>query len=649
MKSKEIDKKDKRILKIPVILGVLLILGIPACNWLDVVPDNLPTIDDAFSNKATAEKSLFSCYRYLPNPIRLLTYPAYLTNRDEFEFGSQARMFYEPAYSIAVGEQNTSNPIMHYWPDMFQAIRTCNIFMEGIHQPRDLNEFERRRWIAEVKFLKAYYHFFLLQLYGPIPLIKENKPLSATPDEVRVFREPVDECVAYIAELIDEALPDLPLTINSPIDENGRITQPIALAIKAKALVWGASPLFNGNPDYQSWKDKRDVQLVSNTYSKEKWEKAAEAIREAIEVCHGEGYRLYKYNKATMPQTFNMSDSLTLTMNTRKAITDKWNLGIIWTSTALRGGWWAGGVWDLNDMQRTLFPFFYSQDQDLAVSRGFASFNMAELFYTNNGIPIDEDNEWDYAGRYGLRTSTPEAGNGHYIALGQQTASLNFDREPRFYANLGFDRGYYELSSTTTNGGASFSMYLRLRKGEPHYTSAFNRSGYNVKKLIAFESKGDPYEGYDYRFPLLRLADLYLLYSEALNEIKDAPDGEVYKWIDEVRAIVGLDGVVDSWKNSRYPNRPSDKDEMRKIIQRERLIELAFEGQRFWDMRRWKLAESSRTYVPVGWNYQGETAEEYYTVVNVGEASKFTVKDYLWPIRNSDLRINPNLVQTWGW
>ena len=637
-----------------VIVALTLLWGVGGlygCNWLDVIPDNLPTIDDAFSNKATAEKSLFSCYRYLPNPLRLLTYPTYLANRDEFEFGTQSRAFYEPAYSIAIGEQNTSEPIMNFWPGMYQAIRTCNIFLEGIHQPKDISEYERKRWIAEVKFLKAYYHFFLLQLYGPVPLIKENKPLSATPDEVRVFREPVDECIAYIVQLIDETLPDLPRTINSPTDENGRITQTIALAVKAKVLVWGASSLFNGNHSYQKWKDEKreGILLVSDTYSREKWEKAAEAIWEAIETCHREGHQLYRYNKASMPQTFNMNDSLTLTMNTRKAITDKWNLGIVWTSASLRGGWWANGVWDLNDMQRTLFPSIYQPDVDLAVSRGLASFNMAELFYTKNGIPIDEDNDWDYTGRYTLRTSTPEAGNGHYIALEQQTASLNFDREPRFYANLGFDRGYFELSSTTTNGGASFSTYLRLRKSEPGYSVAYNRTGYYVKKLIAFESKGDPYEGYDYRFPLLRLADLYLLYSEALNEVKEKPDDEVYKWIDEVRDVVGLEGVIKSWEKSKYPNRPKDKDEMRKIIQQERLIELAFEGQRFWDMRRWKLAESSRTYIPVGWNYNGETPEEYYTVIKVGEGVKFTEKDYLWPIRNSDLRINPNLVQSWGW
>jgi len=435
------------------------------------------------------------------------------------------------------------------------------------------------------------------------------------------------------------------LFVTSPTDEDGRITRPVALGIKAKALAWGASRLFNGNTDYQYWVDKRGKKLVSDTYSREKWEKAAEAIREALEVCHWTGHQLYKFNKLTSPQTLNMNDSLVLMMNTRKAISDNWNLGNIWSSTALPPPTFS--VAGENLLIR-IFPVLYAQDASYG-GIFLASFNMAELFYTNNGIPIEEDIHWNYENRYMLRTSTTEAENRFYIPIGQQTASLHFDREPRFYANLGFDRGFYELSSTSSNGGASFSTYVRLRRNEVGNTVFANNSGYYIKKLIPYESKGDPVVINNYRFPLLRLADLYLLYSEALNEIKDTPDDEVYEWIDKVREIAGLKGVVRSWQNSRYPNRPQDKNEMRKIIQQERLIELAFEGQRFYDMRRWKLLESSRTYVPIGWNYRGATPEEYYTLINVAEGLKFSVRDYLWPIKNSELNVNPNLVQSYGW
>ena len=646
------------IFKILVILFILEIPVVSCDSWLDVIPDNVPTLDDAFSNRASAEKSLYSCYSYLPDPTSPQTYPAYFTNRDEFEFGTSSHHHRGYSSQIAQGEQNSNSPILNYWSggnggiNLFQAIRTCNIFLESIHAPRDITEYDRKKWIAEVKFLKAYYHFFLMQLYGPIPLIKDNIPLSATPDEVRIFREPVDECVDYIAELIDEAVPDLPQVIDDPTTEMGRITKSIALAVKAKALVWGASPLFNGNLDYQGWRDTRGKQLIPADYNREKWVKAAEALRIAIDNSHEAVHELYQYKRETTAQTLRMNDSVALTINARKAISDRWNAGIIWASTYRisegKGGFPTGS--GSSDMQNILFPVLYAQDAGLTQSAYcLASFNMSELFYTKNGIPIDEDVRWNYDERYEPRLSTAEAGNGNYIPVGQQTASLHFDREARFYANLGFDRGFFELSTTTTDYGASFSMYVALRQGDAGNFFTINNTGYLVKKLIAFETKGNPYVGYDYRFPIIRLADLYLLYSEALNEIKEAPDAEVYEWIDKVRAIAGLNGVVDSWKNSRYPSRPSIKNEMRKIIQQERMIELAFEGQRFWDLRRWKLSERSRTYVPQGWNYNGRTPDEYYTVIKTGEGYKFGVRDYLWPVSISDLRVNSNLVQTWGW
>ena len=104
---------------------------------------------------------------------------------------------------------------------MYRAIRDCNIFLENAHIPRDITELERARWIAEVKFLKAYYHFFLMELYGPIVLVKENLPLSATPEETKVYREPVDECVNYIVQLLDEAAAELRAQATGIVLKNG--------------------------------------------------------------------------------------------------------------------------------------------------------------------------------------------------------------------------------------------------------------------------------------------------------------------------------------------------------------------------------------------------------------------------------------------
>ncbi|WP_250690537.1 RagB/SusD family nutrient uptake outer membrane protein, partial [Parabacteroides sp. ASF519] len=117
--------------------------------------------------------------------------------------------------------QKVNDPYMNFWsgaksgdsfviPALWDGIRDCNIFLENVDKVTDLPSYERDRWIAEVKFLKAYYHFYLFRMYGPIPIMDVNLPVSATPEEVKVYREPVDNVVDYIVNLLDEAAAGLP-------------------------------------------------------------------------------------------------------------------------------------------------------------------------------------------------------------------------------------------------------------------------------------------------------------------------------------------------------------------------------------------------------------------------------------------------------
>lgn len=659
----------KNLIKIilPFFIGVL----ITGCHYLDVVPNDTPSLGHAFSNRSVAEKFLRTCYSHLPDPTDPFYYPAYFTSRDEFDWRTDSRIRKSVAAQISLGLQNSNDPFQNYWSgtnggtNMYEAIRDCNIFLNNIHTPRDIDEIERHRWIAEVKFLKAYYHFFLLRLYGPIVLADKNIPLSAPPKETQVYREPVDSCVNYIVKLLDEAIPDLPLTLPDPEKEMGRVTQTVALAVKAKVLTLDASPLFNGNKDYAGWVDNRGKQLVATEYDPSKWERAAKAIKAAIDACDQAGNQLYEFNKyAGGAQTFNMNDTLVQEMTIRKAITEdlEKNPGVIWATQERfadgKGNATNLGYSILGNMLKELFPMIHPEDQSSYVNYYSASWYMGELFYSDNGVPIDEDKNFDYANRYQPKRATVGDNVGSYIATGEVTASMHYHREPRFYADLGFDRGYFELATTTKDGGKSF-VYLKRRPGELASMSSgggiAGLASYIPKKIIAFESscsEGDPnkrYKAHDYHFPLIRVADLYLLYSEALNEIKSQPDGEVYEWIDKVREHAGLNGVVESWnKASYFPNAPSNKDQMRQIIHRERLIELAFEGQRFWDLRRWKEADKYWSLPPKRWG-DSKFADQYFVPTTYGSPRDVTFRDYLYPLRDIDLRINPNLVQTYGW
>ena len=183
----------------------------------------------------------------------------------------------------------------------------------------------------------------------------------------------------------------------------------------------------------------------------------------------------------------------------------------------------------------------------------------------------------------------------------------------------------------------------------------YSITGYYAKKLIYYKNiisqTSEVIE--EYPFPIVRLADLYLMYAEALNEATDNGEfvpTEVYTNIDIVRERSGLEGVIDSWKKySTNPNKPSTKEGMREIIRRERQIELALEGIRYHDLRRWKLAKSTynNTFVR-GWSIDQENTEDYYVVRNIAQ-KKYSQKDYLWPVKYDDIIKNPNLKQNPGW
>src|SRR5690606_2165218 len=237
-----------------ITVALVLILSAGSCKYLDVVPDSVATIDDAFVDRNSAEKFLATCYNYLPNFGDPWVNPG-IGAGDEVWFNEEIVGSDFNSAWIARGFQNETNPHLNFWDgqqrgkNLYQGIRDCNIFLEEIDKASDLEPAEKKRWVAEVKFLKAYYHFWLFKSYGPIPIIRENLPIYTNTEDVKVYRDPVDDVVNYIVELIDEAAVDLPPLLFSEALEYGRITLPVALAIKARVLVTAASPLFNGNPD----------------------------------------------------------------------------------------------------------------------------------------------------------------------------------------------------------------------------------------------------------------------------------------------------------------------------------------------------------------------------------------------------------------
>lgn len=611
------------------------------CDYLDIIPDNIPTLDHSFANEITTRSYLFTCYNGLPSESSVYTNPGFLSG-DEFwswegliNYPEETSLYYP--WMIARGEQNSNSPYLNYYEGhLWQTIRKCNTFIERVKTVLGLDEYKCRKWTAEAKVIKAYCHFYLMRMYGPIPLIKENFPIDVSTEMARMKRNTWDECVNYVVELLDEAAPDLPVEVSNRTEELGRITRPIAMSLKAKILVTSASPQFNGYSYYADFCNK-DGEHLFGPEDPSKWERALKACKEAVDLCENEAkMQLYEYSTVVeIPMAAKNERTI------RGSVTDHtWNKELIW-----------GSVISPGEIQRYaqayLNPDYLQLGGHMHTVLG-VNMKIARQFYTSHGVPIEEDKLWIGKDLEKLREAVTDE---EKEVIKGKTAEFNFDREPRFYASLGFDRGiWYGEGKTDDAPFVLQGLYKQTANLNPTERTCI--TGYWAKKLINMESAQTgktSYSAQGYPYPIMRLADLYLLYVEALNEAKDTPDPDVFKYLDKIRNRAGLKGVKESWTmHSISPEKIQTKEGMRDIIRRERLIELSLEGHRFWDLRRWLLSVEYFSKPVTGWDNTQENPEDYYAE-KVLAIQNFTPRDYLWPISVSLLDRNPNLVQTIGW
>ena len=161
-----------------ILLSIILVGSFFSCSdYLDIIPDKIATIENAFANKNEAEKYLMTCYSYIPAHHEH-TGNIGLMGADEL-WAYYPGSDFDP-WMIARGQQNTNDPYMNHWEGkrggraLYNALRDCNIFLENVEDTNkvpDLTSPMRQRWIGEVKFLKAYYHFLLFRMYGPIVIV----------------------------------------------------------------------------------------------------------------------------------------------------------------------------------------------------------------------------------------------------------------------------------------------------------------------------------------------------------------------------------------------------------------------------------------------------------------------------------------------
>ncbi|MDR2026593.1 MAG: RagB/SusD family nutrient uptake outer membrane protein [Prevotellaceae bacterium] len=603
-----------------------------SCKYLDIVPDEIPTENDAFKDRKAAERFLYSCYSYLPNP-RADVNSIDLYTADEIVSPFEHETF----ANFPKGNYTSVNPVISYWNTLFQGIRQCYIMLDNVDGVPGLGDSEKTVYKAEATFLIAYYHFLLLKCYGPTILIKSTPSLDMAVSDYPA-REPYDDCVEWISGKFDESI-ETGLIDRHTGSAYGRATSVAAKAIKARMLLYAASPLFNGgqssvagtdnlsaSPEYASFKTADGIPLINHTYDPSKWQIAAEACSTAIAAA--DAIRMKLYDNGEVAQNQPEPEDPT-ERKLRMTICDRETPEIIWASTRTESSY---------ALQNKSTPF--DPDRDWSWNGIAPTLTMLESFYTSRGLPIDEDPAFDYANRFGTQTVSDRHTNG-------KTSILNIDREPRFYAWIAYHNGYYEVQRSSgvykyqTKFMQNDGCGIKTRVNNYSPTGYLNKKG--VHPLYAQGSGGGGLV--QYAWPVIRLGELYLNYAEALIETGDAASLETAKtYINKIRNRAGIPDIEDSWANVTL-----DQNKLRQIVRQERTVELYLENHRFWDVRRWLLGKKYFDVQPRGLNIRAN-GDDFFTPQQVEVVRKFNVPaHYLMPIPGSDIDKNPKIIQNPGY
>lgn len=520
-------------------------------------------------------------------------------------------------------------------------------------------------------------------------------------DELAYPRNSYDECVDYITSELLKAAGQLPL--QRSVQEVLRPTRGAALALRAKILLYAASPLFNGKaPEVVSSAlvNKDGKRLLPETYDESKWAKAAAAAKDVMDLnIYGIHVAYFNSNAG------DIAYPATIAPPHDDEFSDQS---------------WPNGWKNIDPFQsyREMFDgsIIVSQNEELIFTRGdnqsresvdimvvhqlprngaggYGSQGMTQkqcdAYYMNDGTNCpgmnDVYKEFDgYKGRYDSRPRAegyvkekelvdyPELG-----PLGVGVSKQYVRREPRFYASVGYNGSTWHLLNALndnthdeqkniqvfyyrggSNGYANSSYWLRTGIGikkyvHPNDISYTQKNSYDVTRI---EHKADP---------AIRYAEILLIYAEALNELTGSYEipswdgnkmhsvkrdiAEMKKGIRPVRIRAGL---PDYDKVKGHETAYDNPDEFRTMLKRERQIEFFAEGHRYWDLRRWLDAPVEETVPVYGCNMLAskDMADQFHTpVMCTSLPTIFAEKMWLCPIAHTELKHNVNLVQNPGW
>lgn len=598
-------------------------------DYLDKESDTELTLPMVFEDKTRIEGWLANVYSHVPDPYwgyaRKLGWDIL---SDDMTASERWRQWDWKVIPMLLGEWTPSTDWDgNYWARLPQLIREANIFIENVHPlpEQGISATEVTYMKAEMRFMIAYYYYLLSNTYGPVPF----KPNYIAPTDFNLAdlmegQRPYYEVVDWVDKELKEVAEILPAKYTEA-RKYGRATSIMCLAVRARMLLFAASPLVNGNPDYANHKNKDGENLFSTTADKTKWAYAAQACKELIDAAEAAGHKLYteKNDDGTI-DPFMSYQNLFLTRY------DEGNTEILFARP--------GGS-EYGEYEKHATPAASGGSGGLGVTQ-----SLVDAFFTENGLPINDDPEYKETGfsnSVETRDNTvwdTEVNGGAITKSG--TYNMYCHREPRFYITVSYNNSYFTQEKRLFD-------FFNGSKDNPHTHDA-PQNGYLIRKKISPDlnvKQGT----YKYRPGIVyRLGEAYLNYAEALNE-SDPGNGDILVYLNKIRERAGIRQYTTGATDDNFIHVDlNDQAEMRKLIRAERRVELSCEGIRYDDLRRWKEAENVLNGDFYGMNFSGKDQSSFY--VRTPYLKRVYKKAYYWfPIHQSEMDKNDKLVQSPYW
>ena len=282
--------------------ALLLAFTLSSCeSFFDVELDDQAKIEDIFRQKTEVQKYLSHLYSYIPQEEEVVGMHGWTVGRaDESLFSWYQWVYYT---QFRTGNYSSATTNFNYWPDYYIGINQCSIFLKYIDLDKEDTPAALAYMKAEARFLRAYYYFLLFRQYGPV-FIWGDQIADETIDGKTVDRHTVQQNIDFMVGELDAIKNDLPVrTDDIGIDGKqwaGRVTRGAALALKSRILLYAASPLYNGCDLYKGqMQNIRGEFLFPQSKDETKWEAAAQAAWDVIELAETGLYDLYKDTEQT--------------------------------------------------------------------------------------------------------------------------------------------------------------------------------------------------------------------------------------------------------------------------------------------------------------------------------------------------------------